>query len=71
MQEKYTQITLIPHLYLHLLPIHAFPLTDGKCLLDHFEQVKYAPSCQLLQLIKNRPPQGLTNLGLGFECQQD
>ncbi|MDJ0534392.1 MAG: CHAT domain-containing protein [Xenococcaceae cyanobacterium MO_207.B15] len=62
LKEKYSQITLIPHLYLHLLPLHAFPLTDGKCLLDHFEQVKYAPSCQLLQLIKNRPPQGFTNL---------
>ena len=62
LEEKYSQITLIPHLYLHLLPLQAFPLTDGKCLLDHFKQVKYAPSCQLLQLIKNRQPQGLTNL---------
>ncbi len=70
LEEKYSQITLIPHLYLHLLPLHALPLDTplnkggrgGSCLLDHFEQVKYAPSCQLLQLIKNRPPQGLTNL---------
>ncbi len=61
LKEKYSQIILIPHLSLHLLPLHAFPLTDGKCLLDHFEQVKYAPSCQLLQLIKNRLRQDFTN----------
>ena len=74
LKGKYSQIILIPHLYLHLLPLHALPLDTpltkggrGKSrLLDHFEQVKYAPSCQLLQLVKNRPPQGLTNL-LGIQ----
>nr|MDJ0633446.1 CHAT domain-containing protein [Xenococcaceae cyanobacterium MO_188.B29] len=62
LKEKYSQIILIPHLYLHLLPLHAFPLTDGKCLLDRFEQIKYAPSCQLLQLTQKRQRQESTNL---------
>ncbi len=62
LKGKYSKIILIPHRYLHLLPLHAFPLTDGKCLLDHFEQVKYAPSCQLLQLIQQRQRQESTNL---------
>jgi tetratricopeptide (TPR) repeat protein len=30
------QIILVPHRWLHLLPIHALPLSDGKCLLDLF-----------------------------------
>ena len=140
LKGKYSKITLIPHLYLHSLPLHALPLDNQllspskdygvhtsldqpqnnvscppsppilrgtrfqsppvspskgempkaeglrqrndntplfspsqgempkaeglgeSCLLDHFEEVKYAPSCQLLQLVKNRPPQGFTNL---------
>ena len=62
LKEKYSKIILIPHLYLHLLPLHALPLADDKCLLDHFEEVKYAPSCQLLQLIQKRQRQESNNL---------
>ncbi|MBW4571701.1 MAG: CHAT domain-containing protein [Tolypothrix carrinoi HA7290-LM1] len=47
------QLILIPHLWLHLLPLHALPLPKeiDKCLLDKFERgISYAPSCQLLKL---------------------
>ena len=54
---------LIPHRYLHLIPLHALPivLSDGTetCLLDRFPQgVRYAPSVQLLKLAQqwSRPP---------------
>ncbi|MEL6928205.1 MAG: CHAT domain-containing tetratricopeptide repeat protein, partial [Cyanobacteria bacterium J06600_6] len=56
------QLILVPHRWLHLLPIHALPLSDGKCFLDLFPQgVSYAPSIQLLQItqIQNKPQ--LTN----------
>ena len=56
------RLILVPHRWLHLLPINALPLADGKCLLDLFSQgVSYAPSVQLLQLtqIQNKPQ--LTN----------
>ena len=49
------QLILIPHHFLHIIPLHALPLADGLCLLDRFPQgVRYAPSCQLLQIIQER-----------------
>ncbi len=57
------QVILIPHRYLHLFPLHALPLegthapstAPTRYLLDSFpEGVKYAPSLQLLELVKNR-----------------
>jgi len=58
------QLILIPHQGMHILPLHALPLgkkeQTGKqitqnYLLDKFPRgVRYAPSCQLLQLSKNR-----------------
>ncbi|MEH2093480.1 CHAT domain-containing protein [Nostoc sp.] len=45
------QLILIPHRFLHLIPLHALPLSPNTHLLDHFSRgVRYAPSCQLLQL---------------------
>jgi CHAT domain-containing protein/TPR repeat protein len=47
------RVILIPHQFLHLFPLHALPLPNqkDKCLLDKFPRgVRYAPSCQLLQL---------------------
>ena len=52
------QLILIPHWFLHLLPLHALPLATRKnqCLLDRFSRgVRYAPSCQLLHMTKNQP----------------
>lgn len=57
------QLILIPHQGMHILPLHALPLGKGgqetrqttqNCLLDKFPRgVRYAPSCQLLQLSQN------------------
>lgn len=45
------QLILIPHNFLHLLPLHALPLNDGYCLLDHFTRgIRYVPNCQVLEL---------------------
>ncbi|MEH2065194.1 MAG: CHAT domain-containing protein, partial [Nostoc sp.] len=49
------KLILIPHLYLHLLPLHAVPLSASdsptpEYLIDKFpDGVSYAPSCQLLR----------------------
>jgi CHAT domain-containing protein/predicted enzyme related to lactoylglutathione lyase len=58
------QLILVPHRYLHLFPLHALPFTSKaepketaptKYLLDCFPNgVKYAPSLQLLEIVKNR-----------------
>ncbi|UNU23148.1 CHAT domain-containing protein [Microcoleus vaginatus HSN003] len=59
------QIILVPHRYLHLFPLHALQFTSETrfkqktnfrgYLLDSFPAgVKYAPSLQLLELVKNR-----------------
>ncbi|MEZ2240840.1 CHAT domain-containing protein, partial [Microcoleus sp.] len=52
------QVILVPHRYLHLFPLHALPLTSEggpRYLLDGFpDGVKYSPSLQLLELVKNR-----------------
>ncbi len=58
--SKCNRLILIPHRYLHLFPLHALPLADGRLLFEHFPQgVGYAPSCQLLKQAKdqeqNRP----------------
>jgi CHAT domain-containing protein len=57
------QLILIPHRFLHLIPLHALPIilpdNTQTCLLDRFPQgVRYAPSVQLLKLAQqwNRPP---------------
>ena len=62
LKEKYSTIILVPHFFLHLLPLHALTLANDGCLLDCFEEVKYAPSCQLLQLIQKRQRQESTHL---------
>lgn len=58
------RLIIIPHRFLHLLPLHALPLSNKQlengqrkqnCLLDKFTRgVGYAPSCQLLQLSQNQ-----------------
>lgn len=57
-----TQIILIPHRYLHLLPIHALSLKDGSYLLDRFSQgITYYPSFQLLKLAPKRKNVNVNN----------
>ena len=50
------KIIIIPHRHLHLLPFHAIPLsTNSEYLFDKYpEGVSYAPSCQLLNIAKER-----------------
>ncbi|QDL11571.1 hypothetical protein DP114_30015 [Brasilonema sennae CENA114] len=52
-------LILVPHRYLHLLPLHALPISgEGESyLLDNFSGgVRYAPSCQLLKLATSGNP---------------
>ena len=57
------RLIIVPHRWLHLLPIHALPLADGQCLLDLFPQgVSYAPSVQLLELTQKQSKPELHNL---------
>ncbi|NEQ64369.1 MAG: CHAT domain-containing protein [Symploca sp. SIO2D2] len=57
------QLTLIPHRFLHLLPLHALPLAENSSLFERFPQgVSYAPSCQLLQLAQTRERPEFTHL---------
>ncbi|WP_287753894.1 CHAT domain-containing protein, partial [Microcystis sp. M112S1] len=44
------RLIIIPHYFLHILPIHAFPINESQILLDKYD-VQYAPSCQILQKI--------------------
>ncbi|NJO31626.1 MAG: CHAT domain-containing protein [Richelia sp. SL_2_1] len=49
------KVILVPHLDLHLLPLHVLPLSSGKYLIDKFSDgVSYAPSCQLLQYAQQK-----------------
>ncbi|WP_035736913.1 CHAT domain-containing protein, partial [Limnospira platensis] len=55
-------LILIPHRELHLIPLHALPVSlpspsggEGQCLQDWFP-VQYAPSCQILNNLQQRPP---------------
>ncbi|NJM70152.1 MAG: CHAT domain-containing protein [Scytonema sp. RU_4_4] len=49
------KVILIPNLYLHLLPLHALPLSSEEYLIDKFPNgVSYAPSCQLWRVTQNK-----------------
>jgi CHAT domain-containing protein len=51
---KHYRLILVPHRFLHLLPLHALPVEESY-LLDLFSNgVGYAPSCQLLQQLQYR-----------------
>ena len=44
------RLIIIPHYFLHILPIHAFPINKNQILQDKYN-IQYAPSCQILQKI--------------------
>jgi len=57
------ELILVPHQALHLFPLHALPISEKSCLLDCFPKgVRYAPSCQLLQLAQTRQRSDFTRL---------
>ncbi|MBD2512046.1 CHAT domain-containing protein [Nostoc muscorum FACHB-395] len=57
------KLILIPHVYLHLLPLHALPISPSESptpeyLIDKFPHgVSYAPSCQLLHFAQLKTQQ--------------
>ncbi|MGK7887535.1 MAG: CHAT domain-containing protein [Crocosphaera sp.] len=59
--ETCQRLMIIPHWFLHILPLHALPIDDN-CILQDKYDIQYAPSCQLLQITKQRPLHQLTNL---------
>jgi CHAT domain-containing protein len=60
--EQCSHVILVPHVFLHFLPLHALRLADGECLLDKFESVRYAPSCQLLQQVQQQQHPNFSDL---------
>ncbi|QIR37495.1 tetratricopeptide repeat protein [Tolypothrix sp. PCC 7910] len=61
--ETCQALILVPHRFLHLLPLHALPLAGENYLLDKFPLgVRYAPSCQLLKFAKKREYQPQSSL---------
>ncbi len=58
------QLILVPHRFLHLLPLHCLSLSESHgTLLDRFARgVRFAPSLQVLQLVQQRPQTGLDSL---------
>ncbi|WP_246844076.1 CHAT domain-containing protein [Hydrocoleum sp. CS-953] len=71
LESKCERLTLVPHLYLHLLPLHALVINSENSqenpekiyLQDYFEQgVGYAPSCQILQKVRQRQCQDFQSL---------
>lgn len=69
--ETCKRLIIIPHWFLHILPIHALPINhsplnkggaDNESILQDKYDIQYAPSCQLLQITKQRPLNELSNL---------
>jgi CHAT domain-containing protein len=58
------QLILVPHRFLHLLPLHCLPLGSAPTtLLDQFARgVRFAPSLQVLDVVRKRPPTPLDSL---------
>ncbi|TVR06369.1 MAG: CHAT domain-containing protein, partial [Phormidium sp. GEM2.Bin31] len=55
LDERQQRLILIPHLYLHLFPLHALRTASGELLVDRFSQgVSFAPSCQILSHLQTR-----------------
>ena len=52
---KCNRLLLIPHRFLHLLPLHMMPLENGELVIERFNRgVSYAPSSQILQLTQKQ-----------------
>jgi CHAT domain-containing protein len=58
------QLILVPHRFLHLLPLHGLPLgSSDSTLLDQFARgVRFAPSLQVLHLLRQRSSGPLESL---------
>ncbi len=58
------QLILVPHRFLHLLPLHSLPFGDPTTTLaDQFSRgVRFAPSLQVLDVVQRRPQAPLQSL---------
>ncbi|MCA2655540.1 CHAT domain-containing tetratricopeptide repeat protein [Microcystis sp. M061S2] len=57
------RLILIPHWFLHIIPLHCLPLNNGQFLYQRFTKgVGYVPSCQLLKLVKLSQRENFTRL---------
>jgi CHAT domain-containing protein len=58
------QLILVPHRFLHLLPLHSLPFGDpSTTLVDQFSRgVRFAPSLQVLDVVQKRPQTPLHSL---------
>ena len=55
-QRRIRRLILVPHQFLHLVPLHALPLPHGDCWGKHIA-IQYAPSASVmwqLQLVRSR-----------------
>lgn len=60
--NRCNKLILVPHGFLSLLPIHAFPLVDSSILLEHYDNgISYIPSCQLLDVIRKRQAKNIND----------
>ncbi|TRU21018.1 MAG: CHAT domain-containing protein [Microcystis aeruginosa Ma_MB_S_20031200_S102] len=58
-----SRLILIPHWFLHIIPLHCLPLKNGQFLYQRFSNgVGYVPSCQLLKLVKLSQRENFTRL---------
>ncbi|WP_442946712.1 CHAT domain-containing protein [Nostoc sp. 'Peltigera membranacea cyanobiont' N6] len=56
-------LIIIPHKYLHLVPIHALWLNENQCLIERFS-VSYCPSIQVWKICQKRQRQRELLLGI-------
>ncbi|MFN6338367.1 MAG: CHAT domain-containing protein [Cyanobacteriota bacterium] len=58
------QLILVPHRFLHLLPLHSLPFGNPTTtLVDQFSRgVRFAPSLQVLDVVQKRPQTPLQSL---------
>ncbi|WP_460207322.1 CHAT domain-containing protein [Scytonema sp. NUACC21] len=60
--RRCARLILIPHRFLHLLPLHALPVGESYLIDLFLNGVGYAPSCQILQLVQTRQRPKFSNL---------
>ncbi|BAG01452.1 CHAT domain-containing protein [Microcystis aeruginosa] len=61
--QSCSRLILIPHWFLHIIPLHCLPIENGQFLYQCFSKgVGYVPSCQLLKLVKLSQRENFTRL---------
>ena len=57
------RLIIIPHWFLHIIPLHCLPLKNGQFLYQRFSKgVGYVPSCQLLKLVQSSQRENFNRL---------